>query len=116
MKTEARLGDRLLTSAQVAYFFRHTLAWWNRTGRAQLEAIGFPKPLPGHTYDPRAIDAWLTAQLSPELRQVVEGQQHNAEAAGQDEDRAALHDRLRDNAQRVIARARLHRRARKRLS
>lgn len=62
----AMLGERKPGKPRdVCWFFRH---------RRQLEARGFPKPVPGikNGYDPRAVEAWLTAQMDPALRAVYD--------------------------------------------
>jgi len=57
------MPDALLKHGQVAQLLGHSADWFSRH-RAQLEAQGFPRPVPGcgRRWDPAAIEAWLAAQ------------------------------------------------------
>jgi hypothetical protein len=54
--------DRLLTVREVCRLLRRTSTWFY-THRSELEAVGFPEPVPiVGRYDGRAIAAWLDRQ------------------------------------------------------
>ena len=63
---------KLGVHVKVAALFNRSAHWWHKTGRARLEARGFPAPIDGGNYDPRAVDAWILLQMPPELRAVSE--------------------------------------------
>jgi hypothetical protein len=56
------LPPRVLKVVDTAEYLGHSLTWFCKR-RGELEALGFPKPLPYFEgYDRRAIDDWLDRQ------------------------------------------------------
>jgi predicted DNA-binding transcriptional regulator AlpA len=69
-RTAFAMTDRtLLDLRDLAKRIKRSLDWTYRALPGLIADHGFPAPLPGlgKRWDPVAVDAWLDAQLAPEL-------------------------------------------------
>jgi hypothetical protein len=73
-----RFERRFLNGKEIAKGLGVTPSWFYRHVRWLQEERRFPRPVIHNFYDPVAVNAWLDAQMAPELRAAVEAKASTA--------------------------------------